>query len=669
MNEEQPPQAPFNVIEQAWIPMPDGCSLAATIWLPARAGIEPVPAVLEYLPYRRRDGTAARDLTTHPYFASHGYASLRVDIRGTGDSGGTYSDEYSAQEHADGVSVINWIAAQPWCTGAVGMFGISWGGFNSLQVAAMRPHPLKAIITVCSTDDRYGDDCHYQGGAVIADDMLPWAASLLAIVCAPPDPSALTDPASANETWIRRLDSVVPPVHHWLSHQTLDDYWRHGSICEDYTAIEAATLVVGGWEDGYRNAALRLLERLTCPRRGIIGPWAHTYPHLADPETRIDFLGECLRWWDQWLHDTPPKPLDPPLLRTWISGWDDPTSSDGLRAGEWVGIDSWADLETVTIYPGHKQQLGHNPPNAGTVHVSAPQGSGLYDGAWCPYGHPSDRPQDQQTQDLQWVCFDSDPLRAGLSIFGFPKFTCTIASDKSEAYLCLRLCDVAPDGTSLLVSQGVLNLTHRHGHDTPHGLTPGQDIDVSLRLAAMSHRFPPGNRIRLAVSPTYFPRVWPARDAAALTLSLGQRTALTLPKLGNTSDVGPFQRSPEPTDAARVERIRPERYQRSIAHNDKSSTIEVIADGGLYTLNGDTLHGSSGKDLLHIRDDDPLTATVRCIRSYTAGSPAHPKRVEVDTSLSADRTKFTARTHIRAYNDDKLIHERTLTETFKRPTL
>lgn len=668
MNETQPTQAPFNVIEQAWIPMPDGCSLAATIWLPASANDEPVPAVLEYLPYRRRDGTAVRDLTTHPYFASHGYASLRVDIRGTGDSGGTYSDEYSAQEHADAVSVINWIAAQPWCTGSVGMFGISWGGFNSLQVAAMRPEPLKAIITACSTDDRYGDDCHYQGGAVIANDMLPWAASLLAIVCAPADPSALADPAGADEAWIRRIDSVVPPVHHWLSHQTLDDYWRHGSVCEDYTAIEAATLVVGGWEDGYRNAALRLLERLTCPRRGLIGPWAHTYPHLANQETRIDFLGECLRWWDQWLHGAPPGPSDPPLLRTWISGWNDPASSEGARTGEWVGIDTWTDPEIATMYPGNTK-LGYKPLDAEAVRVTVPQGSGLYDGAWCPYGHPSDRPQDQRAQDRQWVSFDSDPLHSDLPVFGFPEFACTVAADKPEAYLCLRLCDVAPDGTSLLVSQGILNLTHRHGHDRPRHLAPGQDIGVSVRLAATSHRFTAGHRIRLAISPTYFPRVWPAREAATLTLSLGQRTALTLPKLGRTRDIEPFRRDTEEKFPVHVERIRPGRHERSIAHNDETGRVEVIADSGLYTLNDDTLLGSSGKDELRIRDDDPLSAVVRCTRSYTVGSPDHPKRVEVDTSLTADLTEFTAHTRIEAYNDNKLIHTRTLTETFKRPTL
>src|ERR1700731_957635 len=175
------------VIEHMSIPLKDGTTLAARIWLPEDAEQNPVPAILEYLPYRKRDGTYERDALTHPYLAGHGYAGVRVDIRGTGESDGLLSDEYSLQEQDDALEVIEWLAAQTWCSGAVGMMGISWGGFNALQVAARRPPALKAIVTICSTDDRYRDDVHYMGGTKL-NAGFSWAAFLFGTMCRPPDP-------------------------------------------------------------------------------------------------------------------------------------------------------------------------------------------------------------------------------------------------------------------------------------------------------------------------------------------------------------------------------------------------------------------------------------------------------------------------------------------------
>ena len=292
------------VLDHVLIPTRDGTRLSARIWLPEHACADsPVPALLEYLPYRKGDWTAVRDAQRHPWYAAHGYASVRVDLRGSGDSEGVLLDEYAPAELSDGVDVIEWLAAQPWCTGKVGMFGISWGGFNSLQIAALRPPALKAIVTVCSTDDRYADDVHYFGGAVLGIDMLGWSATMLATTALPPDPERVGD---WREQWEQRLDALVPFVDTWLAHQERDAYWRHGSVCEDYAAIEAPVLAVGGWADPYRNTVLRLLSGLSCPAKGIIGPWAHQYPDIdRPPGPRIGFLQETLRWWDRWLRDMP----------------------------------------------------------------------------------------------------------------------------------------------------------------------------------------------------------------------------------------------------------------------------------------------------------------------------------------------------------------------------
>jgi predicted acyl esterase len=263
-----------------WIPLKDGSRLAARMWIPADAEKNPVPAILEYIPYRKRDATAIRDSKLHPYFAGHGYAAVRVDLRGSGDSDGVLTDEYLKLEHDDALEVIEWLSKQPWCTGKVGMMGNSWGGFNSLQVAARRPPALKAIITSCSTDDRYADDIHYMGGCLLNDNM-KWAANMFSHNSRPPDPDVAGN--RWHEMWLERLKGSGLWIETWLSHQRRDAFWKHGSVCENYSDIQCAVFAVGGWNDGYSNAIPRLMQHLKCPRIAWIGQWSHQYPHDAAP--------------------------------------------------------------------------------------------------------------------------------------------------------------------------------------------------------------------------------------------------------------------------------------------------------------------------------------------------------------------------------------------------
>jgi putative CocE/NonD family hydrolase len=181
----------FHEIENSWIPMPDGVRLATRIWLPLDTEANPGPAIFEFIPYRKRDGMARRDEMMHPWFAGHGYAKVRVDLRGSGDSEGLLDDEYAPQEQEDGLAIIDWLSSQPWCSGSVGMIGISWGGFNGLQIAARRLEPLKAIISVGSTDDHYADDVHYMGGAQLSSNFT-WAQTFSDLT-RPPDPAIVGD--------------------------------------------------------------------------------------------------------------------------------------------------------------------------------------------------------------------------------------------------------------------------------------------------------------------------------------------------------------------------------------------------------------------------------------------------------------------------------------------
>jgi putative CocE/NonD family hydrolase len=360
-------------IDHAWIPLADGTRLAARMWLPEIA--DPVPAILEYLPYRKGDAFAARDARHHAYFAGFGYAGVRVDLRGSGDSDGILLDEYLPQEQDDALEVIAWLAGQPWCSGAVGMLGISWGGFNGLQVAARRPPALKAVVSMCASDDRFADDVHYVGGCVLAVDMLAWAATMLTGNALPPDPATVGDGWRA--TWLERIERTPPFVEAWLAHQRRDDYWRQGSVCEDYGAIEAAVYAVGGWADGYTNAVPRLVAGLPGPRKGLIGPWSHAFPQDGEPGPAIGFLQECLRWFDQWLKGIDTGVMDEPPLRAWMQ-----------------------------------------EPVAPVAHHSV-ESAGLDAGAWCADGGEGDWPGDQRAEDERSLAFTSEPLAEDLEILGF----------------------------------------------------------------------------------------------------------------------------------------------------------------------------------------------------------------------------------------------------------
>ncbi|MBA3565158.1 MAG: CocE/NonD family hydrolase, partial [Gammaproteobacteria bacterium] len=239
---------PVREIENVWIELSDGCRLAARIWLPETAEARPVPAILEYLPYRKRDFTRARDEPMHHYFAGSGYAAVRVDLRGSGDSEGVLSDEYSPAEQDDALDVIAWLARQPWCSGKVGMMGISWGGFNALQVAARNPPALAAIMTLCASDDRYADDAHYMGGCLLNENQ-SWGSVLFSFNAYPPDPEIVGE--RWRDMWRERLEHATLFPALWLEHPHRDAYWKHGSVGEDYARIRCPVYVVSGWADGY----------------------------------------------------------------------------------------------------------------------------------------------------------------------------------------------------------------------------------------------------------------------------------------------------------------------------------------------------------------------------------------------------------------------------------
>ncbi len=571
--------------EHVWIPMSDGLRLAGRLWLPADASQVPVPAILEYIPYRKRDSTLERDDRMHHWFAGHGYACLRVDLRGSGDSEGVLKDEYLQQELDDGAEVIDWLSRQPWCSGQVGIIGISWGGFNGLQLAAMRPPALQAVVSVCSTDDRYADDVHHMGGCLLSDN-LSWASTMFAYNSLPPDPQLVGE--SWRDQWFQRLEGSGLWLEQWLRHQRRDEYWKHGSICEDWSAIECPVLAVSGWADGYSNAVFRLLANLQAPRLGLVGPWSHKYPHQGVPGPAIGFLQECLRWWDHWLKRQETGIMDEPMLRAWMQDSVPPTTSYAVRPGRWVGEAAWPS-ERVTrqtmplAWPG-VLEADDCPVPEREMPIRSPLSVGLFAGKWCSYSATPDLPHDQREEDGGALVFTSVPLDEPLEILGSAVVDLQLSVDKPIAMVAVRLSDVAPDDKATRVTYGLLNLTHRDGSDSPQPLEPQKVYRVQVKLNDVAQSFPTGHRLRLSISTSYWPLVWPSPEPCCLQIITG-RSRLHLPVRPRQDELDARIRfeSPEVGPAStEIRQLTPQSHSWRVIRDlaKDHSSLEVVNDSG-----------------------------------------------------------------------------------------
>tara|TARA_Y100000294_G_scaffold4652_1_gene4724 strand:- start:4418 stop:6484 length:2067 start_codon:yes stop_codon:yes gene_type:complete len=521
-------QTAVKEIEHCWIPMTDGTRLSARLWLPQTQGNHPTPAIIEYIPYRKRDMVRLRDERNHPVFARHGYACIRVDMRGSGDSEGLMADMYSPEEISDGLGVIQWIAEQDWCNGKVGMMGTSWGGTSSLQMASLRPDPLKAIIAVCATDNRFNDDIHHMGGCLLTDT-LEWGATLPAILASPPDPETVGP--NWREMWQERLDRSTFPLENWIRHETRDAYWRHGSVSENVEDISCPMLLVGGWVDRYSNTVMNLLSRSNNPSWGIVGPWGHHYPDAAAPGPGINFQAEALRWWDRWLCGRQNGIEEEPRLRVWRQEYVPPQNKILERPGSWIAENQWPSPNvtprTYLLGSGSLNDSAEDDREK-TAFVPNSLRTGSASGDTGYFGRDGGLPLDQREDDALSLVFDTVPLESPIDILGHAVVNVTLEVDQPVAALVVRLNDVAPDGTSSRVSFGICNLSLDQDGAKDNGLKPDTPRTVEIQFPNTAYRFGKGHRIRLAFSSSYWPLIWPTPKLARMTLYPGQ-TRLSLP--------------------------------------------------------------------------------------------------------------------------------------------
>lgn len=645
----------IEILDPVWIPMRDGTRLVARIWRPKDATERPVPAILEYLPYRRRDATLPRDELTHSWFARRGYAGIRVDIRGNGDSGGFMDDEYSEAELADGVEVIDWLAGQPWCSGAVGMIGISWGGFNGLQLAQRAPEALKAAVTICFSDDRYADDIHYMGGCLLTENM-GWSSQMFAYSSRPPDPAVVGE--GWRDIWLERLRRQPLHLETWLAHQRRDAYWRRASVCEDFGAVKPAILAVGGWADAYSNAVPRTLAGLSAPAAGIVGPWAHKYPNVAWPEPAIGFLTECKAWFDRWLRPDEAT-IEPDLsYRMYVLGSEPPSRVMPRRKGRWIEEAGWPSPRIGTQRfllsdAGLGEKAGKRP-----LRVENPQTLGRTAQRFCPGMRSLDElADDQRADDALCLTLDTAPLADDIDLVGAARLRLRLTPDRPAGFIVARLCDLRPDGSVAFITMGVLNLTHRDGHETVRPMTPGQPVVAEFALNDIAYRLPAGHRLRLALSTAYWPMIWPS--AAPLTLEVDPADSwLEIPVRPEIAEAAPVFAPPEQVREGTTTTLgEGSSRRREEVLPDGTHRLTLTNDSGL--VRQDSTGIETGKiitEIWDIREDDPLSARMEANWTFFVGREDWQTRTETHTVMTCDAGHFHVEARLEAFEGaDRLI--------------
>ena len=655
-------------IEHVWIPLPDGRRLAARIWLPTNAEESPVPAVLEYLPYRKRDMDRNKSEPAHVYAAARGYAGVRVDIRGTGESDGIIKDEYEKQEQLDGLEILKWLAQQPWCTGAVGMRGISWGGFNSLQIAALNPPELKAIVTHGSTDDRYTDDAHYIGGSLSRPNW-EWGQLFMCVLSLPPDPE-IFGPDWRKE-WIKRLEAVGPVTHKWTRHQRRDAYWQHGSVNEDYSQIKCPVYAVGGFVDGYTNTVPRLLKNLDVPRKGLIGPHGHNVPDEADPGPAIGFFHEEVRWWDHWLKGIDTGIMDEPMLQVYMQEkapgqvWPDNVP------GRWVGERIWpSDRIRDRVYFLNSTGLALTPDSEEAITLTPDQTVGLSNPAWIPFAMETELSRDQSEDDLKSLTFDSEALSEDIEICGHPVVKLSFSVNKPVAKVAVRLNEVQPDGSSWYVTAGLLNLTHRNGHAEPEALIPGQVYEVEVPLNVIAYRFKKEHKIRVSVSESYWPQTWPSPEAVELTIHTG-KSQLLLPErpVGSQDLENLTYTDPAPYDQSVITPTVPGNYAHEMSGPDESGMVHVrtISDTGGLRINAIGTEFRIQYDWRsEINKNDPNSSSWSGYFSIALKRDNWDIKTISNFELTSDETSFHISTDLVVYEKNSVIFSKEWKDSIPR---
>ncbi len=510
---------------QTWIPMKDGTRLAVNLFMPE--GSKPgdkYPALLSYLPYRKDDWSLAGDWDLMAFFVRRGYVGARVDVRGNGASEGALPDrEYSDQELKDGLEVIDWLSKQSWSSGTVGMFGISWGGFNSIQLAHLNPPALKAIIAVCATEELFHDDIHYIDNLMHADEFELGMDLMIGMTRAPDFP--------IDEDSLKARFDAEPWFPLYLKHQRDSAFWRRASLAPDhYADYKVPTFMIGGFLDGYRDSIPRFLEKVNAPVKALLGPWNHTWPHDADPGPEVEWRTDAVRWYDYWLKGKQNGVMDEPRFEVYMRHYFPPDPNIHTVPGEWRAEKTFpaADTKIQTLY------LAPSHAVASSVPATTASGALKDDLKYVPsIGNEAgfwwgDATADQRPIDAFSLVYDSPPLESDTAILGWPRAFLNVSASAPLADWFARLSDVAPDGSVTLITGAGQSGAQRESWSDPKDLNPGEIYALPIELHVTSWVFPKGHRVRLAISNAIWPMIWPTPYSMTTSLALGGANASRL---------------------------------------------------------------------------------------------------------------------------------------------
>ncbi len=672
----EPPSPPVYemTVREAWIPMRDGVRLAADVYLPVVKGqdsreidaSEPFPVLLEYLPYRKTE-SRGRCHALYSYFVCRGYVVARVDIRGTGNSEGHLPEcEYSEQEQRDGEDVIAWLAAQPFSTGAVGMFGISWGGFNSIHMAMRNPPALKAILAVEAVDDLYEDDVHFVDGSMHVDS---YELGVDLENARPGAPDYAID-----EAYFRDRFDAPPWMPMYKRHQRDGPFWDRTAPKAHFDSIKIPVFLIGGWYDGYRDSVPRMLEALKGPVKAIVGPWAHSFPHHAYPKPQIEWRHEAVRWFDHWLLGKDTGIMDEPRFAVYMRRWYPPQSDLETIPGEWRWENGWpiTRARSRTLYPRDDHALGTAAGRRAVHRLRCVPSSGIE--ACGPVMWWGDLPPDQRPADAFALVYDSEPVEKEFEILGMPRAVLRVAADVPLAKWFARISDIAPDGGVTLVAGAGFNGAHRESSRSPKALTPGRRVTLAVDMHFASWTFEKGHRIRLSVSNAQWPMFWPTPEPMTTSLVVGGAgdTRLVLP-------VVPRGRRPAPSFLLPGKDSELEGY-RAIEGGTSSgyseiSSVERNPQRGSTTVVARNVSGmrypwgteETAESIAHeVQDNHPESASVTAEYSATVQFPDHVLRWESSLAFQGDTKDFHYTYKRRLLRDENLVREKSWDETIRR---